>query len=112
MSEHKSTILKNVLVNLLVATVTGSVVFAVTMTAVVKQVYLNTNDIANQKVAVAALRGELTESTKAIRADMAAADARSDMSISALAKLSGEQIQQTRELITLLRLQNRLMQTP
>lgn len=95
MSEKQSSTLKNILVNIIVATVTGSVVFAVTMTSVVKQVTLNTRDIQYAKEVDLALRADLDTERK-----------RNDERIFQVVQLVERQIDQNKEFISALRARN------
>lgn len=90
---------KNILINVIVASVTGAIVFAVTMTAVVKQVNISANEIEHLRAA-----------TVSIRTDLAAERQRTDNRIFELAKLMTAQLEQNRELITLIKVQNRIVQ--
>lgn len=93
--------MRNILINLVVAAVTGSIVFAVTMTSVVKQVTLNTRDIQyNQQVDMG------------LRADLDTERKRNDERIFQVVQLVQRQIDQNKEFIILLRVQNRVPPAP
>lgn len=98
MSERQTSTIKSILINIIVAAVTGSVVFAVTMTSVVKQVTLNTRDIQYGKEVDLALRADLDTERK-----------RNDERIFQVVQLVQRQIDQNKEFITLLRVKNNVV---
>lgn len=86
--------LKNILINLVVAAVTGSVVFGVTMASVVSQVKANTIDIGYLKQADQQQRDNIDADRKDFTARMAA-----------ISSLIEKQVQASQELITMIKMQ-------
>lgn len=108
MSDRIGTVVKSVLVNLVVAAVASSLTFGISMASVAKQVSINTNEIVHLNKADQDLKDQFVAETK--RVDLAAFEdrKRSDERIFEATKLMAAHIEQSKELISIIKLQNRV----